>query len=91
MNKAMRTVVLMNDEDFAEYNKDRSKILVGLDLTDEERKALTDVDYPKLYSWGAHPFLLNGFTSRAWPGDKAQMRKEFGATIEPYGYPDFST
>lgn len=91
VNKAMRSVVLMTLEEFELYKQDRSTMLAGHDLTSEEREALVNVDYVTLYASGAHPFLLNGFTSRAWPGDRAQLRKEYAVNIEPYGYPDIST
>ena len=91
VNKAMRAVVLMTDEEFEKYKQDRSAMLAGRDLTEEERTALINVDYGSLYASGVHPFLLNGFTSRAWPGDRAALRKEFGVNIEKFGYPDIST
>jgi hypothetical protein len=91
VNKVMRSVVLMTIEEFENYKQDRSAMLEGHDLTGEERVALINVDYVSLYASGAHPFLLNGFTFRAWPGDRAQLRKEFGVNIEPFGYPDIST
>ena len=70
---------------------DAEKFLEGRDLTQEERKALIDVDYATLYRLGAHPFLLNGFTRLVWKGDKAALNAEYRKNIAPHGYPDFGT
>jgi len=49
------------------------------------------IDYPTLYAAGVHPFLLNGFVNRVWPGDRGKLMAEYRAKIAPMGYPDFST
>jgi hypothetical protein len=51
VNKVMRTVILMKDGEFDDYQRDRAAVLNGRNLTSEEHAALRDVDYPKLYGW----------------------------------------
>jgi hypothetical protein len=90
VDKVMREVIL-DEKALSAFRADGTKFLEGRDLTEEERAALIDVDYAALYRLGAHPFLLNGFTPRAWKGDKAALRAEYRKKIAPFGYPDFST
>ena len=91
VDKVMREVVLMDEETFIGYMEDPLTFLEGFDLVPEEQEALVQVDYPRLYSQGAHPFLLQEFTLRNWPGDVPTLMREYGKAVEPYGYPDFST
>ncbi len=90
VDKVMRQVIL-DGKVASVFKADTEKFLEGRDLTDEERKALIDVDYATLYRLGAHPFLLNGFTRLVWKGDKAALNAEYRKNIAPFGYPDFST
>ena len=90
VDKVMREVIL-DPKIAGAFKADTAKFLEGRDLTEEERKALIDVDYATLYRLGAHPFLLNGFTRLVWKGDKAALNAEYRKKIAPYGYPDFST
>ena len=90
VDKVMREVIL-DEKALTAFKADPSKFLEGRSLTEEERDALINVDYATLYRLGAHPFLLNGFTPRAWKGDKAALRAEYRTKIAPHGYPDFST
>jgi len=88
--KAMREVVL-SEEACARFKADPAAFLAGRDLTDEERDAIARVDYATLYRIGTHPFLLNGFTMRAWPGDRKALQAEYRQRIAPYGHPNFET
>ena len=90
VDKVMREAILDGNVASA-FKADADKFLEGRDLTEEERKALIDVDYAALYRLGAHPFLLNGFTRLVWKGDKAALNAEYRKNIAPFGYPDFST
>ena len=90
VDKLMRDAILDLNVASA-FKADTAKFLEGRDLTEEERKALIDVDYATLYRLGAHPFLLNGFTRLVWKGDKAALNAEYRKNIAPFGYPDFST
>ena len=90
VDKVMREVV-MDGKVASAYRADTEKFLEGRELTEEEKKALIDVDYATLYRLGAHPFLLNGFTRLVWKGDKAALNAEYRKNIAPFGYPDFST
>jgi hypothetical protein len=90
IDKVMREVIL--DQRAAnDYKANTEKFLEGRDLSEEERRALINVDYGTLYGLGAHPFLLNGFTRLVWRGDKAALNAEYRKKIAPFGYPDFST
>ncbi|HEY2987685.1 MAG TPA: hypothetical protein VGL11_08160 [Candidatus Binatia bacterium] len=90
VDKVMRQVIV-DEKALSAFQADPEKFLQGRDLTEEERKALINVDYATLYRLGAHPFLLNGFTPRAWKGDRAALRAEYRKKIAPFGYPDFAT
>jgi hypothetical protein len=90
VDKVMREVIL-DPKAANAYKADTEKYLEGRDLSEEERKALINVDYATLYRLGAHPFLLNGFTRLVWRGDKAALNAEYRKKIAPFGYPDFST
>jgi hypothetical protein len=90
VDKVMREAIL-DPKTASSFKADAEKFLEGRDLTDEERKALIDVDYATLYRLGAHPFLLNGFTRLVWKSDKAALNAEYRKNIAPFGYPDFST
>jgi len=64
-------------------------------LTDEERKAIIDLDYGALYAMGAHPYLLIHF-ARAVECDArganfATWKEEYRAQVTPHGYPPFFT
>ncbi|TMA92391.1 MAG: hypothetical protein E6J74_20515 [Deltaproteobacteria bacterium] len=90
VDKVMREVILDMKTANA-FKADTEKFLAGRDLTEEERNALIDIDYATLYRFGAHPFLLNGFTRLVWKGDRAALNAEYRKKIAPFGYPDFST
>jgi len=90
VDKVMREAIL-DAKAAAAFQADTEKFLQARDLTEEERKALIDVDYATLYKLGAHPFLLNGFIRLVWKGDKAALNAEYRKNIAPFGYPDFST
>ncbi|MBI2360645.1 MAG: hypothetical protein HYV04_17360 [Deltaproteobacteria bacterium] len=71
-----------------------SETTSGHNFTDEERKALAERDFEKLYAMGAHGFLL-------WTMMLPVLEPEFpnfralvdfyNSKIKPYGRPDFST
>jgi hypothetical protein len=90
VDKVMREVIL-DVKTASAFKADTEKFLQGRDLAEEERIALSDVDYATLYRLGAHPFLLNGFTRLVWKGDRATLNAEYRKNIAPFGYPDFST
>lgn len=90
VDKLMREVIL-DEGAFQRYRDDRGRYLDGRDLTREERDALMGFDYRALYASGAHPFLLNGFVMRAWPGERSSSQAEYLKAIRDLGYPDFST
>ncbi|MBM2812349.1 MAG: LigA protein [Chloroflexi bacterium] len=90
VDKALRRVVLDQGPRDA-FRKEPERFLEECDLTDQERKALLEFDYGTLYKLGAHPFLLNGYTAKLWPGDMRTYRDTYCETIEPYGYPDWGT
>jgi hypothetical protein len=90
IDKVMREAIL-DPKVASAFKEDAQKLLQGRDLTEEERKALIDVDYATLYRLGAHPFLLNGFTRLVWKGDRTVLNADYRKNIAPFGYPDFST
>ena len=92
MDKAMRQIV-RNRDDREAFLKDREVFLKDRDLTDDERKAIIEVDYPKLYAIGAHPFLLYLLVNAlgVLPKDHREARLEYCNKIAPHGRPDYST
>jgi hypothetical protein len=90
VDKILKEVVL-DEAAFRGYKEDRAKYLEGRDLTEEEHRALMEFDYRWLYANGAHPFLLNGFAMKAWPGDRATAQKTYLGSLADLGYPDFAT
>jgi Aromatic-ring-opening dioxygenase LigAB, LigA subunit len=90
VDKIMREAIL-DSKVASAFKADTAKFLEKRDLTEEERKALIDIDYATLYRLGAHPFLLNGFTRLVWRGDRAALNAEYRKNIAPFGYPDFAT
>ena len=90
VDKVMREVII-DPIALKRFKKSPSTYLAGRDLTSIESEALAGIDYATLYSLGAHPFLLYGFTVRVWPGDRAKLRSQYRQNIAPFGYPDFST
>jgi hypothetical protein len=89
-DKILKEVVL-DDAAAQAYRSDRAAYLEGRDLTDAEREALMAFDYVSLYSMGVHPFLLNGFVMKVWPGDRQTAQREYLGAIANLGYPDFAT
>lgn len=90
VNKVMRKIT-QEPESFRAFKENPHAFLEKQDLSPEEKEALIKIDYTTLYAAGVHPFLLNGFISRLWSGDRAQMMTEYRAKIASLGYPDFST
>jgi len=64
-----------------------------LKLIPEEREALCNRDYGKLYALGAHPFLLWSFTEAVWAHQipRDQLVKDYKEKARAIGYPDFKT
>jgi hypothetical protein len=63
-------------------------------FTDEERKALAERDFEKLYAMGAHPFMLVTLMIPMLEPEFPNFRAFvdfYNAKIKPYGRPDFST
>jgi hypothetical protein len=90
VDKILRAIT-HDDAAFQAFKEDRAKFLEGRDLTEDERKALTELDYRWLYANGAHFFLLNGFAMKTWTGDRATANRTYLASLEGLGYPDFAT
>ena len=64
-----------------------------LNLTLEEREALCNRDYGKLYALGAHPFTLWSFTEAVWTPEvpREELVKDYKEKAAKAGYPDFKT
>lgn len=62
-------------------------------LSQEERSALANRDYERLYALGAHPFLLWSFTQAIWEHevDRDELIKDYKEKTGQIGYPDFRT
>ncbi len=89
VDKVMRQVII--DEVGAKaFADNRESFLDGYELEEAERDALRDLDYKTLYAGGAHPFLLNSFLMRVWPGDRRALMGKLREDLAPLGYPDFS-
>ena len=89
VNKVLRQVII-DEAGASSFENDRDAFLAGFALDDGELKALRDLDYKTLYSNGAHPFLLNSFLMRMWPGDRRTFMAEYRENVAPFGYPDFT-
>ena len=66
----------------------------GHRLTEEERTALANRDYERLYALGAHPFILWTIMLPVHEQAASNFRElvdRYNATIRPYGRPDFGT
>jgi hypothetical protein len=63
-------------------------------FTEEERRALAERDFEKLYAMGAHPFLLWTLMlpvfEKEFPSFRALV-DHYNSKIRPYGRPDFGT
>jgi len=63
-------------------------------FTDEERKALAERDFEKLYAMGAHPFILWTLMlpvlEKQFPNFRALV-DFYNSKIKPYGRPGFGT
>jgi hypothetical protein len=90
VDKAMRQVILDLDA-YRAYKEEPLDFLGAFDLLEEEHAALLQLDYRNLYRLGAHPFLLNGFVMRVWPGRREELRAKYNEDLADIGYPDFST
>lgn len=64
-----------------------------LNFTGEEREALSNRDYAKLYALGAHPFTLWSFTEAVWVYEvpREELLKDYKQKTARIGYPDFKT
>ncbi len=90
VDKVMRET-LMYPQRRETFLADPAAYLEGRDLTDEERTALSALDYATLYKLGAHPFLLFGWAVRAHKRELRSFVQEYKEAIKPYGYPDYGT
>ncbi len=98
VNKFMHRVN-MNEAAENEYIRDPAAFVAkwekgeGHQLSKEERTALEQRDYEKLYAMGAHPFLLWSFTEAVWVKDKPrdELVKDYKEKTRVIGYPDFKT
>ncbi|MBI2357576.1 MAG: hypothetical protein HYV04_01445 [Deltaproteobacteria bacterium] len=64
-----------------------------LKFTREEREALHNRDYAKLYALGAHPFMLWSWTEAVWAHEipREELVKDYKEKAGKIGYPDFKT
>ncbi|MFQ5540321.1 MAG: hypothetical protein ACE5FB_07940 [Candidatus Binatia bacterium] len=63
-------------------------------FTEEERRALAQRDFEKLYALGAHPFILWTMMLPVYEKEFPNFRAlvdHYNSKIRPYGRPDFST
>ena len=66
--------------------------LDGYDLTEDERRAFTEMDFVALYRAGTNPYLLSQWAARVLPERKnPDFREWYAGSIAPYGRPDFAT
>jgi hypothetical protein len=89
MNEAAEKEYKANPADFvAKWEKDEK-----LKLTADERDALAQRDYGKLYALGAHPFTLWSFTEAIWVHEvpREELVKDYKEKAAKAGYPDFKT
>ena len=62
----------------ARYKSDRDALLAEYTLTEEERRALAEVDVGQLHLMGVHPLLLAPFAGRSglkWPDYLATLQR----------------
>ncbi|MBI2090907.1 MAG: hypothetical protein HYT78_19560 [Deltaproteobacteria bacterium] len=64
-----------------------------LKFTPEEREALCNRDYAKLYGLGAHPFTLWSWTEAVWAHEisREELVRDYKEKTAKIGYPDFKT
>jgi hypothetical protein len=82
------------DDALQAFMQDPEAYLQGMDLEEQERKALATCDCAALWLMGAHPFILQAFVRRVWmaqgkPSDQAT--RDYKATIKPLGRPSYAT
>lgn len=91
VNKVIRAAMI-SDAGFAAFTADTAAFIAPYDLTEPEKGALLERDFPALYAMGAHPFLLNALVMMfAEPGNERAHAAAYRASIAPYGRPDFGT
>lgn len=91
VDKVLRACI-MSQTAVDAFVADPATYLAGRELTEVERKALIDLDYPALYAGGAHPFLLNLFAIGLWPrAEFLDRQRAYTQALAGLGYPDFST
>jgi len=62
----------------ARFKSERDALLAEYALTDEERRALAEVDVGRLHLMGVHPLLLAPFAGRSglkWPDYLAALQR----------------
>jgi hypothetical protein len=98
MDKFMR-LVNMDADALHAYKQDppgfvaRWEASQKLRLSDDERAALKERDYIRLYGLGAHPFLLWSFTEAAWTPElpREELVRRYKEGTAKIGYPAFTT
>ena len=98
MNKFIH-YVNMNESAEEEYKNDPAGFVAKwekgqtLKLTPDEREALCNRDYGKLYALGAHPFTLWSFTEAIWVHEvpREELVKDYKEKAAKVGYQDFTT
>ena len=92
-------LVNMNESAEKDYIRDPKAFVAdwerkeGYHFSQEERAALEQRDYIKLYALGAHPFLLWSFTEAVWRHERPreELVKDYKEKTAKIGYPDFTT
>lgn len=85
-------VAMWEEEQGAKLNE--SEETSGHRFTEEERRALAERDFEKLYAMGAHPFLLWTLMLPVYEKEFANFRAlvdHYNSKIRPHGRPDFGT
>lgn len=74
------------------FEADPARFLQGRDLSDQERRALTERDFPALYAMGVHHFSLFQWARRLYhrAGVHDWMPGYFAA-LQGLGHPDLIT
>jgi hypothetical protein len=92
MENSVAFVAMWEEEQGPKLNE--SETTSAHRFTEEERKALAERDFEKLYAMGAHPFLLWTLMlpifEREFPNFRALV-DHYNSKIRSYGRPDFGT
>jgi len=90
MDKAIRDLILQADARGL-LEREPEVFVSRYALSSAEGRAIVDQDYAYLYSAGAHPFLLWGWTGQGSADQREATRETYQAAVAELGYPDYST